>query len=90
MVTSLGFKDVVDLHMMIRIEELSNLHLDGDTYTYDVIDKPIKETLAELKEKKYMLKFLSRRKITKQIGTLFVKLIVEKLHHNLLKMKEQT
>ena len=47
---SLGFKDIVEPTYDARIEELSNLHLDGDTYTYDVIDKLIKETLAELKE----------------------------------------
>lgn len=48
----LGFKDVVEPSYDLRIEELTNLHLDGDVYTYDVIDKPIKETLAELKELK--------------------------------------
>ena len=48
----LGFKDVVEPSYDNRIEELTNLHLDGDVYTYDVIDKPIKETLAELKEQK--------------------------------------
>ena len=47
-----GFKDVVMPTFDSRIEELSNLHLDGDVYTYDVIDKPIKETLAELKSDK--------------------------------------
>ena len=47
-----GFKDVIYPTFDARIEELSNLHLDGDIYTYDVIDKPIKETLAELKEQK--------------------------------------
>jgi len=49
---SLGFKDVLEPSYDDRIEELDNLHLDGDVYTYDVIEKPIKETLAELKEKK--------------------------------------
>ena len=47
-----GFKDVVTPTYDGRIEELSNLHLDGDVYTYDVIEKPIKETLAELKSQK--------------------------------------
>lgn len=47
-----GFKDVVTPAYDSRIEELSNLHLAGDVYTYDVIEKPIKETLAELKEQK--------------------------------------
>jgi hypothetical protein len=47
-----GFKDVVTPSYDGRIEELTNLHLDGDVYTYDVIERPIKETLAELKEQK--------------------------------------
>ena len=50
--SELGFKDVVTPNFDGRVEELSNLHLDGDVYTYDVIDKTIKETLAELKEQK--------------------------------------
>lgn len=49
---SLGFKEVVQPAYDSRIEELANLHLDGDVYTYDVIDKPIKQTVAELKEQK--------------------------------------
>ena len=49
---SLGFKDVVYPTYDGRIEELSNLHLEGDVYTYDVIDKPIQGTLSELKEQK--------------------------------------
>lgn len=48
----LGFKDVVEPSYDHRIQELTNLHLDGDVYTYDVIEKPIKETLAELKANK--------------------------------------
>jgi hypothetical protein len=48
----LGFKDVVFPTYDARVEKLENLHLDGDVYTYDVIDKPIKETLAELKSQK--------------------------------------
>lgn len=61
---SLGFKDVVEPTYDERIEELSNLHLNGDTYTYDVIDKPIKKTLAELKSEKIgMLKFLMGEKL---------------------------
>ena len=48
----LGFKDVVEPSYDLRIEELSNLHLSGDVYTYDVIEKPIKETLVELKANK--------------------------------------
>lgn len=49
---SLGFKEVVQPAYDSRIEELANLHLDGDVYTYDVIDKPIQGTLAELKANK--------------------------------------
>jgi len=47
-----GFKHVVYPEHDGRIEELTNLHLDGDVYTYDVIERPIKETLAELKEQR--------------------------------------
>lgn len=47
-----GFKNVATPEYDERIEELVNLHLDGDFYTYDVIDKPIKETLAVLKKAK--------------------------------------
>jgi hypothetical protein len=50
--SSFGFKDLITPQYDPRIEELANLHLDGDVYTYDVIDKPIKETLAELKANK--------------------------------------
>lgn len=61
---ALGFKDVVEPSFDARIEELTNLHLDGDVYTYDVIEKPIKETLAELKSGKIgMLKFLMGEKL---------------------------
>jgi hypothetical protein len=49
---SLGFKEVVKPTYDSRIEELDNLHLDGDVYTYDVIDKKIEQTLAELKANK--------------------------------------
>ena len=47
-----GFKNVVYPEFDARIEELSPIKLDGDVYTYDVIEKPIKETLAELKAEK--------------------------------------
>jgi hypothetical protein len=50
--SAFGFKDVVTPTFDGRIEELANLHLDGDVYTYDVIERPIKETLVELKEQK--------------------------------------
>lgn len=49
---SLGFKDVVIPNYDPRIQELVNLHLEGDIYTYDVIEVPFKETLAELKQNK--------------------------------------
>ena len=48
----LGFKDVVVPDYDSRVQELTNLHLEGDVYTYDVIDKPIQGTLAELKKQK--------------------------------------
>ena len=61
---ALGFKDVVQPTYDPRIEELANLHLDGDVYTYDVIEKPILGTLAELKSEKIgMLKFLMGEKL---------------------------
>ena len=48
----LGFKDVIEPDYDNRVQELVNLHLDGDVYTYDVIEKPILATLAELKSDK--------------------------------------
>ena len=63
---SLGFKEVVQPAYDSRIEELANLHLDGDVYTYDVIDKPIKQTVAELKEQKISnLKYLIGSQLAK-------------------------
>ena len=50
--SAFGFKDVVTPTFDGRVQELANLHLDGDVYTYDVIEMPIKETLAELKSNK--------------------------------------
>jgi hypothetical protein len=47
-----GFKDVVIPDFDGRIEKLENLHLDGDVYTYDVVDRTIEGTLAELKANK--------------------------------------
>lgn len=47
-----GFLDVVTPSIDYRIQELSPIYLSGDVYTYDVIDKPIKETLADLKANK--------------------------------------
>ena len=50
--SAFGFKDVVIPNFDGRIEELANLHLDGDVYTYDVVDRTIEGTLAELKANK--------------------------------------
>jgi len=50
--SALGFKEIVTPTHDGRIEELTNLHLEGDVYTYDVVDKKIEGTLAELKEQK--------------------------------------
>ena len=50
--SAFGFKDVVTPTFDGRIEELANLHLEGDVFTYDVIERPIKETVAELKANK--------------------------------------
>ena len=47
-----GFLDVVTPTYDSRIEELSAIKLVGDVYTYDVIDRLIPETLAELKTQK--------------------------------------
>ena len=47
-----GFKDVVYPTYDGKIEGLSNLHLDGEVYTYDVIEKEITETIEELKANK--------------------------------------
>ena len=49
---SLGMFDLITPTYDGRIEELTNLHLEGDVYTYDVVDKKIEGTLAELKEQK--------------------------------------
>jgi hypothetical protein len=47
-----GFLDVVTPTYDSRVEELSAIKLVGDVYTYDVIDKAITQTLAELKTQK--------------------------------------
>lgn len=49
---AIGFKNVVTPEYNHLIEELSEIKLVDRVYTYDVIEKPIKETLAELKEQK--------------------------------------
>lgn len=52
-----GFKDVITPEYNYLTEELSEIKLVGDVYTYDVIEKPINETLVELKANKvYQLK----------------------------------
>ena len=47
-----GFKDVVTPTYDSRIEELSAIKLVDNVYTYDVIDRVITQTLAELKTQK--------------------------------------
>ena len=47
-----GFKEVVTPTYDSRIEELSAIKLVGDVYTYDVLDRAIPQTLAELKTQK--------------------------------------
>jgi len=47
-----GFKEVVTPTYDSRVEELSAIKLIGDVYTYDVIDRVIVQTLAELKSQK--------------------------------------
>ena len=47
-----GFKDVITPEYDYRVQQLSNLRLDGDVYTYDVVDITFSETLAELKKGK--------------------------------------
>ena len=47
-----GFKDVVTPTYDSRIEEISAIKLVVDVYTYDVIDRAIPQTLAELKTQK--------------------------------------
>ena len=47
-----GFKDVVTPDIDYRIQELSEIKLVGDIYTYDVIEKEITETIEELKANK--------------------------------------
>lgn len=62
---NLGFRDVVKPTYEPRTQQLVNLHLDGDVYTYDVIEVPFKETLAELKDNKVSeLKSLASAKLS--------------------------
>lgn len=61
---SLGFKDVVIPHSD-KTQTITNIHLDGDVYTYDVIDLKIEESLSALKsEKVYELKSLVGDKLS--------------------------
>lgn len=46
---AIGFKNVVTPEYNHLTEELSEIKLINRVFTYDVIDKPIKETLNELK-----------------------------------------
>ncbi len=64
-----GFLDVVTPIYDSRVEELSAIKLDKDVYTYDVIDRAIPQTLAELKTQKIdNLKHLIGSQLEKQIG----------------------
>lgn len=47
-----GFYPVVVPTLDPRIEELSPIYFSSNTFTYDVIETPIKETLSELKANK--------------------------------------
>jgi len=60
-----GFKEVVYPAFDSRIEKLDNLHLEGDVFTYDVVDKTIEGTLAELKANKVsQLKSIASRELS--------------------------
>lgn len=47
-----GFKNVVTPEYNHLTEELSEIKLIGDVYTYDVLEKEITETIEELKQQK--------------------------------------
>lgn len=47
-----GFYPVVVPNLDSRIEELSPIYFSNNTFTYDIIENPIKETLSELKANK--------------------------------------
>lgn len=49
---ALGFKDIVTPEYDGRIQYISNLHLDGDVYTYDVKDLKMEDSLSDLKQQK--------------------------------------
>ena len=50
--SSVGFKNVVTPDYDGRVQKLENLHLEGDVYTYDVVDITFDETLSVLKNRK--------------------------------------
>ena len=61
-----GFKEVVYPTFDSRIEKLDNLHLEGDVFTYDVVDRTIEGTLDELKANKVsQLKRMTSDKLSK-------------------------
>ena len=60
-----GFYPVVMPTLDSRIEELSPIYFSNKTFTYDVIEVPIKESLSELKEVKIAeLKLMVGRKLS--------------------------
>ena len=64
--SAFGFKDVVYPTFDSRIEKLDNLHLEGDVFTYDVVDRTIEGTLDELKANKVsQLKRMTSDKLSK-------------------------
>lgn len=61
---ALGFKDVVIPHSD-KTQTTANIHLEGDVYTYDVVDLKLEDSLAELKENKIAeLKSLAASKLS--------------------------
>lgn len=49
---ALGFKDLVFPEYDSRIQNIENLHLEDNVYTYDVVDITVAESLSELKSDK--------------------------------------
>jgi len=47
-----GFYNVITPEYDSRIEKLGDLHLEGDVYTYDVLDIDFPLTLSKMKEQK--------------------------------------
>lgn len=50
--SSFGFKDLVQPDYDPRINQIGDIYLDGDVFTYEIIEKPISGTLSELKQEK--------------------------------------